>query len=329
MNLMFRKGFSPIIIVFAVVAVLAIGGFLYRKYHPNTSRQSASITQPALQQVAVVVATTTTMTTTSTPATTTFSYPSALLAGPFNNATATMVFAVVESSTAPLTSLLTDPQLQTALSVDSFVLIKLLAPVVWTRYPASYLAGNSMDVVGSVVYLNGFNLVPGEVVVLGLQSCALYPGWPNFTCVSQVSPLQHSKGVFLGAVPPWTGQNGASIALADASLDTLSSVTSSILSVSLDIASGYGEFCPISLINYGLGIVRDEYGDVIRPLSAISTSTASCIGPNATTSQEFFWNALPTSTPIIVEGLDAGGNQQTFFSLYPLPNQTMYIESAP
>lgn len=328
-----RKGFAWMIVLLIVAVILLVGWAVWYTVAHKASSLPAPIAPlaPNVGTSTQPLGVTSSTVATSTLATTSpLSYPP-LLFGPFVAATST-VFVLVESSTAPLQSLLADPRFPAGLASDSFVKVNVLAFAVatgssysgWSRFNTK-----EFDVVGAATYLNTFGLVPGDVVALDLGGCSLYQGWPNFTCISRVIPLQHAGGIPGGTLPTWAGQNGATITLNDASIDTLPSTTSSILSVSVNIMSGYGEFCPTFLSNYGLAIVKDEYGHLIHPLLTIDSSTDSCIGPNATTSQELFWNSLPTSTPIVVGAFDVNGNQQTFFSIYPLPDQAVYIEPAP
>jgi hypothetical protein len=235
------------------------------------------------------------------------------------------VLALVEGPIAPLDSIIIDPNFQSGISVDDVVKIRII----------SLVASPQISGIGSALGKEFYLIVPasssadsevppGNTAVIDLQGCDLYDGWPNFMCATRISTPTQSVISSSSLVVSWQGQNGATISLTGGELDPFAG--SSTLILHFAVKSGYGEFCPSSLTSYGLGLVTDEKGDSIHPSQV---EAMPCVGPNATTSADVFWNFISTSTMVTIEVENQGGAQQTFFNLYPLPDGTLFVQNAP
>jgi hypothetical protein len=317
MHLASRKGFTPVLILIAIAGIVVVVGIWYTSVLKIPVKgtilpvtPSASIPQYTMRPPQQSV---------------TGTLPG-LLTGPFDPASSTII-ALVESSTRPLTSIVTDPNVRNDLRVDSFIKVIYLAPFDGKLTSAIVAArGKEYDVIVSNDYASSIQANPGQIIAMDVMGCALYENWPNFTCATKITVPPHWESLPAHLPVSWSGQNGATISLTSVALDAFP--PSSTVSVVLNIKSGFGEFCPSSLNDYGLQVIVDERGHTAHPISLPST-LGGCIGPNRTTNQKVLWSLLTSSTPITIGIFDAAGNQQTFFSVNPLPNRVLEVIPAP
>lgn len=351
-----RRGFSSILILVVVLGVFVVVSLWYYfavavPSHYNVAQTGSYLNQtssaPSVSASSTTIGlhvgnTTSTSSTVSVAstsffggvievATTTSGILPLFLNGPLVSSD-TAVIGVVESSSAPLTNVLIDPRFANGLAADSYLKIQILQawPLNTIQYPNLMssvfdpLQGRQINVVSSESYFNGFNLIPGDLVMMEITSCALYDGWPNFNCTNNITPPKHWAASPDDLFASWQGQNGAAISLAGASLDTFAS--NSVLSFQVNVTSGFGEFCPGSLIKSGPDLLESENGWTISPAVVFPSA---CIGPNATSTVDAF---LPfqtsTSTMLTMNVLNQDGSSQTFFTLYPLPDGELFLVSA-
>jgi hypothetical protein len=160
--------------------------------------------------------------------------------------------------------------------------------------------------------------------MMQLGGCALYNGWPSFNCTNDITaPKQWIVSPDDLSVS-WQGQNGATLSLAGASLNSF--VSSSVLSFQINATSGYAEFCPQSLLQTGPALLENETGRTLGPMVVFPSA---CVGPNATsTVNTFLFFPTPTSTTLTINVLAQDGSTETFFDLYPLPDGQLFLLNA-
>jgi hypothetical protein len=259
-----------------------------------------------------------------------FLYPGPFLS--FSSNTVSIV-GIVQSSPSPLTNVIVDPRYAAGLSGDAYMKIDVLEPVLPSTPQESgaatffgrLLDGKPMDIIASNVYMSGFGLVPGDLVMMQVSGCALYDGWPITTCTNAITLPQQWTVAPNDLFVSWQGQNGAALSLAGVSLNTFAS--NSVLAFQVNATSGYGEFCPASLLQSGPTMTVNESGAGLYPTLALPSA---CIGPNATsTASAFLPFPTTTSTVLTIDVSGQGGvSPQTFFELYPLSGGNLFLLNA-
>lgn len=130
----------------------------------------------------------------------------------------------------------------------------------------------------------------------------------------------------------WQGINGASIVLTGASLGQTAlelngqNSVAYALTLTMNVASGFGGFCTSAFASYGLRMVLNENGDVEAP----ALLDNNCVPSNSTlTSQRVAFPVSQTQKEIIITVDNPDGSQQTFLTIDVMDNGSLRVAPAP